>query len=148
MPARTLMAASAAILAAVGALHVYGTLFGADLSPRDWALEKRMREISPVVTDETTMWRAWIGFNVGFGLGAMTHGLVYGFLAIVHSRILFGSRFLLASGLLMTGGFTLLGRRYLFRIPTLCFCASLACFVASIVADRFARAREPARGRS
>lgn len=139
MKARTLMAAGAAIFAAVGALHIYGTLFDSDLSPRDQALHKRMREVSPVITDETTMWRSWIGFNVGFGLGATLHGLVFAFLAISHSRLLFGSRFLLAAGLLMAGGFTALSRIYLFRIPFLCFGASLACYVAGIVMSRTER---------
>lgn len=142
------MAASAAILAVVGALHVYGTLFDSDLSPRDPALQKRMREVSPVITDETTMWRAWIGFNVGFGMGAMLHGLVYAFLAVAHARLLFGSRFLLAAGFLMSGGFTALSRRYLFKIPAFCFGVSLACYVASIVLARFDRSLDPAKGKA
>lgn len=144
MQSRILMVASAAIFLVAGALHLYGTLFDDDLSPRDPALRTRMREVSPVITDETTMWRAWIGFNVGFGMGAMLHGLLYAFLAIGHSRLLFGSRYLIAVGLAMTGGFCALSRVILFRIPFLCFGASLACYVASIVLSRAAASSGPA----
>lgn len=135
MTARVLMVASAAIFLVAGALHLHGTLFGSDLSPRDPALRKRMDEVSPEVTDETTMWRGWIGFNAGFSIGVLLFGAIYAFLAIVHHRLLFGSRYLLAVGLLVVGGFCALSRAYLFSIPFLCFATSFACYVASVIAS-------------
>lgn len=136
MTARVLMVASAAIFLVAGALHLQATLFGTDLLPRDPALRKRMDEVSPVVSDETTMWRGWIGFNAGFSIGAMLFGAIYAFLAIVHARLLFTSRYLLSVGLLVVGGFSVLSKAYLFSIPFMCFATSLACYVASIVTSR------------
>lgn len=133
MTAIVLMVASAAIFFVIGALHLQGTLFGSDLSPRDPALQKSMGEISPIVTEETTMWRCWVGFNAGFSMGAMLYGLIYGFLAIVHPSLLFGSPYLLVVGLLMVGGFCALSRAYLFRLPFILMGISLACYVASII---------------
>lgn len=92
-----------------------------------------MREISPVISNETTMWRCWIGFNAGFSMGFMLYGLTYGFLAVAHSGLLFGSPYLLVVGLLMSGGLTGLSRAYLFRTPFLITGVSLACYVASVI---------------
>jgi hypothetical protein len=79
------------------------------------------------------MWRGWIGFNVGFGLGLIFYGLTYGFLAIVYRSLLFSSPYLLVVGLFMVGGFSALSKVYLFSIPFMCTSASLACYVASII---------------
>ncbi len=133
MTATVLMVASAAILFVVGALHLRGTFFGSELSPRDPALQKSMREISPVVTKETNMWRLWIASNAGFSMGFMLFGLVYGFLAIAHSSLLFSSPYLLIVGLLTVGGFVALSKAYLFSIPFIITGISLACYVASII---------------
>jgi hypothetical protein len=95
-----------------------------------------MSQISPVITKETTMWRAWVGFNASHSMGAILFGLIYGFLAIVHSQLLFQSPFLLIVGLAMLGGFLVLGKFYWFSVPFTGIGISLACYVASIAASR------------
>lgn len=81
--------------------------------PRDPALQARMREVSPVISRETTMWKAWIGFNASHGLGAVLFGLVYGYLALAHPAVLFQSAFLLGLGLCLLGAYTALGKALL-----------------------------------
>jgi hypothetical protein len=130
------MTLSAGILFALGVLHLVYTFWGPKLTPRDPALRIRMSEVCPVITRETTMWRAWVGFNVSHGMGAILFGLIYGFLAITHSRLLFQSPFLLVVGLGMIGGLLALGKAYWFRVPVICIGISLACYVASIVMSR------------
>jgi uncharacterized membrane protein len=78
------------------------------------------------------MWRAWIGFNFSHSMGAILFGLIYGFLAIVHSELLFGSPFLLIVGLVMLGGLAVLGKLYWFRIPLAWISISLVCYLVSI----------------
>ena len=133
MLARVLMLVSAAILFALGALHLIYTFSGPKLFPRDRALQKRMGEISPVISKETNMWRCWVGFNASHSIGAMFYGLIYGFLAATHSSLLFTSPYLLVVGLLMVGGFVALARAYWFRIPFVGTGMSLACYVASLI---------------
>jgi hypothetical protein len=50
-------------------------------------------------------------------MGAILFGLIYGFLAIAHSRLLFQSPFLLIVGLAMLGGLFALGKVYWFSVP-------------------------------
>jgi succinate dehydrogenase hydrophobic anchor subunit len=102
-----LMTLSAAILFALGVLHLVYTFWDPRLTPRDPALKVRMSEVSPVISKETTMWRTWVGFNASHGMGAMLFGLVYGFWHL---------------------------RR--FSTPVACIGVSLACYVASIVVSR------------
>jgi hypothetical protein len=96
-----------------------------------------MQAVSPVISRETTMWKAWVGFNASHSMGAMLFGLIYGYLAWSHSELLFGSVFLLALGFAMLGGFLVLGRIYWFRIPFAGISLALACYCASILMNRF-----------
>src|SRR5258705_6980249 len=104
------MAASAGIIFLLGVIHLLYTFYGNKFAPRDPALQVAMREVSPVITRETTMWRTWIGFNASHSMGAILFGLVYGYLALVHSALLFQSTFLLTTGFAMLGGLVVLGK--------------------------------------
>ena len=136
MIAKVLMVSSASIMLTLGVLHLVYTFSGPKLTPRDPALQVSMSHISPVITSETTMWQTWIGLNASHSMGAILFGLIYGFLAIAHSQLLFKSPFLLIVGLAMLGGFFALGKIYWFSVPLTGISISLACYVASIVASR------------
>ncbi len=121
---------------ALGVAHLVYTFWGPKLTPRDPALQISMSQISPVITKQTTMWRAWVGFNVSHSMGAILFGLVFGFLALAHDQLLFRSPFLLVVGLAMLGGYAVLGKVYWFSAPFTGICISLACYVAGIALSR------------
>ncbi|HKS56716.1 MAG TPA: hypothetical protein VJS12_15590 [Steroidobacteraceae bacterium] len=129
-----LMALSALVVLTLGMLHLIYTFSGSKLTPRDPALQARMAEVPLVITRQTTVWRAWIGFNASHSMGAILFGLVYGYLASVHPELLFNSLFLLGVGVLMLGGLLVLAKLYWFRIPFAGVLISLVCYVLSIVA--------------
>jgi len=81
--AQILMASSAAILLALGSLHLFYTFHGTKLTPREPALKAEMVRVAPIISRHTTMWKAWVGFNASHSFGAMLFGLVYGQMAIV-----------------------------------------------------------------
>lgn len=136
MIAKSLMAASAGILLVLGVIHLIYTFSGPQLTPRDPALQITMSQISPVLTRETTMWKTWVGLNASHSMGAILFGLIYGYLALVHSEILFKSHFLLLVGLAMVGGLLVLGKVYWFSVPFWSVCVSFACYIASVIASR------------
>ena len=76
-----------------------------------------MENVSLVMTEETTVWKAWIGFNTSHSLGMILFGAIYGYLALVHRQLLFRSEFLLLTGLMMLAAFAYLGWRYWFSAP-------------------------------
>lgn len=112
-----LIAASAVIILLLGLVHLLYTFRGRKLHPRDAALEAQMREGHPGLTRKTTIWKAWVGFNASHSFGAILFGLVYGYLALLHSAFLFQSPFLLGLGLLLLAGYVFLGWRYWFSVP-------------------------------
>ena len=132
--APSLVAASAGIILLLGLIHLVYTFRGTKLHPRDPALITRLKEVSPVITRETTMWNAWIGFNASHSYGAILFGLVYGYLAVVHSGFLFQSTFLLVVGLCLLGGYVFLGKRYWFSVPFRGIVSAAALYVAALFA--------------
>jgi hypothetical protein len=128
-----LMTLSALIMLTLGVLHLVYTFSGPLLTPRDPALRVRMQEVHPVITRQTTMWRAWIGFNASHSAGPILFGLVYGYLANVRMDVLINSPFLLGVGLAMLVGFVILAKLYWFKIPFIGVLLSLICYVAGIV---------------
>ena len=136
MAAKMLMVLSASIILTLGVSHLVYTFWGLNLTPRDPALQISMSQTSPVISKETTMWRCWIGFNATHSMGLIFFGLVFGFLALAHSQLLFRSPFLLALGLTMLGGYVVLCKVSFFSAPLTGVSISLACYVASIVLSR------------
>lgn len=130
----SLMTLSALVILVLGVLHLVYTFRGPKLTPRDPALQARMNEVHLVITRQTTMWQAWVGFNASHSMGAILFGLVYGFLANAYPELLFKSPFLLAVGFAMLGGLAVLGKRYWFRVPFRGIVVALACYVLSVVA--------------
>jgi hypothetical protein len=133
MTSQTLITASAAIILMLGLLHLLYTFRGQKLQPRDSSLETQMKTVSPVITRQTTMWKAWVGFNASHSYGAILFGSVYGYLALTNSEFLFESRFLCVLGLLFLGGYVVLAKLYWFSVPfrwiviaTVCYTAGLA----------------------
>ena len=114
---QVLAASSAFVLLFLGSIHLLYTFRGTKLHPRDPAVRLAMEGDSPVLTRQTTMWRAWIGFNASHSYGAIFFGLVYGYLALLQPVVLFGSFFLTSVGLAFLGGLLILARSYWFSIP-------------------------------
>lgn len=130
--APSLVGASAAIMLLLGLVHLLYTFRGRKLHPRDPELEARLRDVSPVITRETTMWKAWVGFNASHSFGAILFGSVYGYLAIVHDSFLFQSRFLLLLGLLLLVGYAILGKLYWFSVPFRGIALAAVLYVAAL----------------
>ncbi len=127
-----LMAASAGIILLLGAVHLLYTFVGTRLHPRDAGLRQQMRQVPPRISAQTSMWRAWVGFNASHSMGALLFGSIYGFLAIAHSEFLFHSPFLLGLGVAMLLGYTVLGALYWFSVPLAGISGALLLYLASV----------------
>jgi hypothetical protein len=132
--ASSLVAASAAVILLLGLVHLLYTFRGRKLHPRDAELEARLREVSPVITRQTTMWKAWVGFNASHSFGAILFGAVYAYLSLAHGSLLFGSPFLLSVGLLLLLGYVFLGHRYWFSVPFRSIVLATVLYVAALIA--------------
>lgn len=134
MFASLLIAASAAVIFTLGLIHLIYTFRGTKLHPRAAELEASMKTVSPVITQQTTMWKAWIGFNASHSYGALLFGAVYAYLALAHGTFLFASPFLLALGALLLAGYIALGKLYWFSVPYRGILLSSVLYAAGLVA--------------
>ena len=134
--ASSLVAASAAILLLLGLAHLRFTFHSPKLLPRDPDLQRRMEEVSPVITRQTTMWKAWIGFSVSHSVALILFGAFYGNLALAHGTVLFGSVFLLGLGLIVLLSYVWIARAYFFRTPLRGVILATLLYVAGLVASR------------
>jgi hypothetical protein len=75
MLASALIALSAGLSAVLGFVHLVYTFRGSKLHPRDSELRSKLENTSLVLTAETTMWKAWIGFNASHSLGVILFGV-------------------------------------------------------------------------
>jgi hypothetical protein len=74
MLAGILIATSATIALFLGLAHIYLTFFTRAFAARDAALEEKLKSVSPRISDQTTMWRAGVGFHASHALGVLFFG--------------------------------------------------------------------------
>lgn len=132
MIAASLVAASAAVIFALGTLHLVYTFHGPKLRPRDAALPAQMAHSALVLTRQTNVWKAWIGFNASHSLGALLFGVVYADLALAHPAVLWSSPVLLVSGGTMLGALAWLGKRYWLSVPFRGIVLALGLYAAGV----------------
>jgi hypothetical protein len=128
-----LFALSAAIIALLGFVHLYYTLASNKFDPRDADLKERLESVSPVLTGKTTMWKAWIGFNISHSLGALLFGVIYGYLAVFRLAVLQGSVFLLITGAFLLISYLVLGKVYWFSTPFRWVALAFVLYVTGVI---------------
>ena len=128
--------ASAMIMLMLGFVHLLYTFHVTKLNPRDSNLTAKMMTVSPVISRETTMWRAWVGFNASHSICLILFGAVYGYLAMRHSAFLFQSWFLLAVGFAVLLGYAILAKLYWFNAPFRAVTLAAVLYLLGIVSNQ------------
>lgn len=135
MLASTLIAFSAAITGLFGSIHLLYTFNGSKLHPRDKNVMLAMEHTCPVITQETTVWRATVGFNATHSLGLMLFGTIYGYLALAHPLVFWQSTFLLTLGLVVLIAYLVLAKLYFFSVPFRGIALATTLYVAGLVTN-------------
>jgi hypothetical protein len=137
MEARSaLLGTSALIPLVLGGLHLLYTFRGPKLLPRDAGVIEAMKATTMVITRETSVWKAWIGFNTTHSMSLMLFGLVFGYLALARPDVLFGSPFLLGTGFLTLTAFLVLSRAYFFSIPLAGMSLATLLYAGAVISAR------------
>jgi len=139
--AKYFIAFASAVMAALGSIHLLYTFWGTRLFPRDPAVQAAMDATSLRLTAETTVWKAWLGFNASHSICAIFFGLVYGYLALGHPDFLLRSLYLQAVGLVVLVGFVILAKLYWFSIPFFGVSLALGSYVAGTLIAHLAAGR-------
>jgi hypothetical protein len=72
-----LLIIGASIFGFLGVVHLALTFFSNKLEPFDGNVAQAMRQTNPVISRETTMWDAWVGFNASHSLGTIIFAAFY-----------------------------------------------------------------------
>jgi len=101
------------------------------LSPRDPAVRDAMARDTVLLTRRTTLWLAWVGFNLSHSLGA----ILFGVLVLLIGRTLASfeaeASVFLPFAVVVSAAYLVLGVRYWFRTPIIGISLSSVCFLAS-----------------
>jgi hypothetical protein len=131
--AKVLILLGASIFGVLGSLHLAYTFFTDRFLPRERAVIDAMKGTSPVLTRQTTMWDAWVGFNASHSLGAILLGAFYILLATQHMEVIAQSKSFILLAVAAGAFYLWLAHVYWFRIPFAGIAAATACFVAAFV---------------
>ena len=128
-----LLIIGATIFGVLGALHLYYTFFTNMFMTRDRKVSEAMKATSPLLTNRTTMWNAWIGFNGSHSLGAIFIAVFYILLATTHMEIVRETKGFVLLTVLIGISYLVLAIKYWFRIPLIGILIATICFVISAV---------------
>ena len=131
--AQVLLIVGAAIFGILGTMHLFYTFFTSKFEAHDSAVTTAMKGSSPILTKETTIWNAWIGFNASHSLGAMLVAAVYIPLTVSYFSVIQQSVWFSFLPVLIGLSYLVLAKKYWFRIPFVGILVSTACFTGAAI---------------
>ncbi len=121
------------IIAFLGIIHLIYTFFTNKFLPRNEKLAADMKSISPILTKQTTMWKAWIGFNASHSSGAIFIGFLNAYLAFGYFSLFVNDHVFFLFNILTIGFYLWLAQKYWFKIPLIGIALTLICFIVSYI---------------
>lgn len=130
---KILLIVGASVFAMLGVMHLWYTLCTNKFHAYDSSVTEAMKKTSPVLTKETSMWSAWVGFNASHSLGVM---LVAGFyipLVVCHFDIMQQSIWFSILPAIVGAFYLVLAKQYWFKIPFIGILISTICFLLAAI---------------
>lgn len=130
-----LFVAGAMPLLALGVLHTLYIFFDAmkprRIVPRDHELMDKMKASTLRLTNETDMWRAWVGFNYSHGLGVTAIAGFYLYMALFQFEALQALPIIQYAAPVLAACYVILAWQYWFKIPLIGATLSMVLFAAA-----------------
>jgi hypothetical protein len=133
MMARYLWELGSLIIFILGSIHVFYTFFTNKFKSRNEILMSEMKKSNFILTKETTMWKAWIGFNGSHSSGIIFIGVANFYLALKHFQLLMTDDFLVLFTIATLVYYAWLAKKFWFRVPFLGVSLTLICYIVSYV---------------
>lgn len=131
MIAKYLWIIGSLIILILGGLHLLYTFFSNRLLPKRVALISEMKGTILNITKETTVWKAWIGFNASHSIGAIYIGIINIFMSIQFFDLLHANYFFYFFNISIIGFYLWLAKAYWFKIPFIGILITLCCYLIS-----------------
>lgn len=124
-----LIIVGASIFGVLGIVHLLYTFFTNKFEAYDSSVTDAMKKTSLILTKETTVWDAWIGFNASHSFGAMLVAGIYIPLVIHYFEIIKQSVWFSILPVIIGLSYLVLAKKYWFKIPFVGVLISTVCFV-------------------
>jgi len=134
---QVLLITGASIFGLLGLMHLLYTFFTHKFNAFDPAVTQAMKNTSPVLTKETSMWAAWVGFNASHSLGALLVAAFYIPMAASHMALIQQSLWFSLLPSITGVSYLILAKKYWFKIPFVGISISTICFVLAFVLINF-----------
>lgn len=119
------------VILLLGSAHLYFTFFTNKFSSKNQRVIDEMANSHPILTKDTTIWKAWIGFNASHSSGAIFFGGMNLYLAINHFSIFETAHFFFIFNIVTVGFYLWLAKKYWFKSPFIGILIGFLCFTAS-----------------
>lgn len=137
MVVKLLWLTGATIFLILGTIHLLYTFFTNKFDARNRDVIQKMKDTSPLLTRDTTMWKAWIGFNASHSAGAIFFGLINSILVLQYFSVIQYSLLLHLLNIITAIFYLWLGKKYWFKIPFTGILVSTICFIAAAIINFF-----------
>ena len=131
--AQILIIAGASIVGALGWVHLLLIFFSQKFHAHNPDVTEAMKNTSPIISKQTSMWHAWVGFNASHGIGALLLAAVYIPLTIYHFPIINHSLWFSLLPCLISLSYLILAKKYWFNVPFSGLLISSICFMTAFI---------------
>ena len=129
----------AAIFALMGVVHGALTLRDVfvprSFTPIDDSVRRAMADAPLRFAPQTTIWKAWLGFNLSHSLGLFIFGAFLGALAFQDFGVITQSPFLRFGAVVVGSVYMVLALRFWFGAPAALSAVGTLCFMAAALSD-------------
>jgi hypothetical protein len=115
----------------LGTIHLAYTFFTNKFSSKNKKVIAEMKSSHPNLTKETTIWKAWIGFNASHSIGVMYIGIINFYLAFEYFSALQSDHFFFLFNILTISFYVWLAKMYWFKIPLIGTLIALIFYILS-----------------
>jgi len=130
---KLLLISGASIFGLLGVIHLLYTFFNNKFHPRDSSVTEAMKNTCPMLTAETSVWNAWVGFNASHSLGTIIVAAVYIPLCISYFEIIQQSLWFSSLPVFIGLCYLILAKKYWFKVPFAGILIATACFMSAAV---------------
>ena len=128
-----LLIIGASIFGILGTFHLIYTFVTNKVDSYDPSVTEAMKNTSLILTKDTSVWNAWVGFNASHSLGAMLFAGIYIPLSAFHLNVIQDSLWFSFLPVLIGLSYLALAKKYWFKIPFVGILISSICFLSAAV---------------
>lgn len=133
MIAKILWITGSSIYIILAGLHLFYTFFTDKFHARDRTTVEAMKNTHPLLTNRTTMWKAWIGFNGSHSSGGIFLGAINLLLAFFYFPFLSAATPLIILTVITSLFYLFLAIKYWFKVPLTGIALATACYTVAAV---------------